>query len=307
MAKAAVEHNVHARVFPPKAQVAPLVRAKSQDPWDALRSEIQEWKAAGGSGEFWVRDDDATTPEPRLIELSDLCEREHIPLTLAVIPLPMSLELVEMISRRGHLTPIQHGFDHVNREGSTDRVKSEFPADRNEVEALRSIQLGWYVLSEAFGERALPVFCPPWGTMAPKFRDQLKHLGFTGYSGSRMSIELHRQGTTPEGMRLASAHVAVNRAQRSGGEPLSERRVLEVLTATVRAIRTDRANEPVGIMTHHWGVDETVRHFLMRLFDETRKAGATWVGAKELFCAPRPFASAEPLQSDPSLRSVATS
>lgn len=296
MAKMAVARNVHARVFPANRTVSAAWKApvaiKRRDPWEGLQHEIEAWKQAGGSGEFWVRDDDATNPEGRLIELVDLCEREAVPLTLAVIPLPMTLQLVELISKRKHLTPIQHGFDHQNRNSTSDQPKSEFPEERGAVEALRSIQLGWYVLTEAFGDRALPVFCPPWGTMASKFQDRLGDLGFIGYSGSRIAGELHRQGTRPEGLRLASAHVAVNRNRAQGGEELPEERILKTLTSVVRAIRLDGAIEPVGVMTHHWGVDEGVRHFLKTLFDTTRAAGATWVSARDLFTA-RPPASAQ--------------
>jgi hypothetical protein len=295
MAEFATMRNVHARVFPARIPAVPAPTAESakkQDPWATLQGEIEAWKAAGGSGRLWVRADDATSLEPRLMELVDLCEREAVPLTLAVIPLPMTLQLVELITER-KLTPIQHGFDHLNREPSADKAKSEFPPERGGVETMRSIQLGWYILSEAFGERALPVFCPPWGTMAPKFRDRLEGLGFKGYSGSRIGSELHRQGTSPAGLRLASAHVAVNRPRRDGGNDLAETRILETLAAVVRAVRTDGSNEAVGIMTHHWGVDEEVRRFLKRLFQTTRAAGATWVGARDLF-APTPILSAQP-------------
>jgi hypothetical protein len=293
MAEAATAHNVHARVFPAQRLASTSTstsRMPSLDPWDALQREIEEWKASGAAAAFWVRDDDATTPEPRLVELIELCEREAVPLALAIIPLPVTLELIELVSRHQHLVPIQHGFDHLNREPSADKVKSEFPAERGMVEVLRSIQLGRYILTDAFGERALPVFCPPWGMMAECFRERLPALGFTGYSGSRVASEIHRQGSAPAGLRLASAHAAVNRARPSGGRGLAEQQILETLTAVVQTIRLDRSNEPVGIMTHHWGVDESVRHFLKRLFDTTRAAGATWVSAKELF-APRPLSS----------------
>jgi hypothetical protein len=252
-----------------------------------------------------MRDDDATTAEPRLIELVNLCEQEAIPLTLAVIPLPMTLDLVGLISERPHITPIQHGFDHQNREVLVNQPKSEFPAARLSVEALRSIQLGWYILTEAFGERALPVFCPPWGTIAPKFRDRLQDLGFTGYSGSRIASEIHRRGTTPAGLSLAGAHVAINRPRGQRAATLPEERILETLTLAVRAIRLDGSDEPVGIMTHHWGVDESVRHFLKRLFDATRSAGATWVGAKQLFPT-RTVSNGPPLSASMDLGSASS-
>lgn len=292
MAASALAHNLHARVFPPKrartiqpapARAASTPRPRPQGALGTLMTEIEQWKAEGGSARFWVRDDDATTAEPRLVELVELCEREAVPLTLAVIPLPITTGLVDLIMSRSHLTPIQHGFDHQNRETSPDKPKSEFPEDRPAVEALRSIQLGSHVLGELFGARALPVFCSPWGTIAPKFLDRLSSLGFTGYSGSRSGSELHRRATTPRSLSHASCHVAVNRTRREGADELPEDRIVEILISVVRAVRADGSNEPVGIMTHHWGVDASVRDFLKRLFDATRDAGARWVTAQELF------------------------
>lgn len=287
MAQAAAGRNVHVQVYPALSPKAVAERKRRpvhrDDPWGSLRSEIEALKEETGNVTFWVRDDDGTVPSDRLIELIELCKREAVPLCMAVIPLPMTLDLVDLICSHPHVTPIQHGFDHNNRETVPDKPKSEFPSDRSSFEALRSIQLGWHVMNEAFGKRALPVFCPPWGTIAPKVRDGLPGLGFAGFSASRVAGEMHRRGNDPASLKHASAHVAVNKAKRDGSPPLGEQRILEVLAATVRAIRLDGSREPIGIMTHHWGVDEEVRDFLKRLFDTTRGAGANWQTAEELF------------------------
>jgi hypothetical protein len=288
IAEACVARNAHARVFPSKRATpievsVPRSRPKPVGAWQALSEEIEAWKAEGGAAQFWLRDDDATVVEPRLVELIDLCEQEGVPLAMAIIPLPMTPELVNLVSSRAHLTPIQHGFDHQNREPSSEKAKSEFPVERNPVETIRTIQLGWHILHEAFGARALPVFCPPWGTMADKFRGRLVDLGFKGYSGSRISGEIHRQGPPPAGLRLASAHVAVNLPHRNRKDVLPEERILQTLTEVIRGVRRDRVSEPIGIMTHHWGVDGEVRQFLQKVFSLTRDAGGTWTSSAELF------------------------
>lgn len=285
MAAAAANHNVHTHVFPAlklKAAAAPISRG-AQNAWAALRDEITALRDELGSADFWVRDDDATQPSQRLIDLIELCGTEEIPLAMAVIPLPMTLNLVELISRHSHVTPIQHGFDHQNRETNAEKPKSEFPDDRALNDAVRSIQLGWHVMNEAFGTRVLPVFCPPWGTLATAVRDRLPDLGFTGLSASRIAREIHRRGKEPAALTHASAHVAVNKRTRVDSPPLDEQRILETLATTISEIRKDRSNEPVGIMTHHWGVDGEVRDFLRRLFQATRAAGATWRSADTLF------------------------
>lgn len=286
MAKLFVARNMHARVFPPKvANEAEHARPRPsvpQGPWRDLQRELDLWRASGAEPKFWVRDDDATTAHAQLIELADLCERENVPLALAIIPLPMTLELVELVASRPNLTAIQHGFDHVNRQLASDQTKSEFPEDRDAVEVIRSIQLGAYVMKEALGHRTLPVFCPPWGTMAPKFRDRLQNMGFVGFSGSRTGREIHRRSMAPAaGLRLASAHVAVNRPR--VGEPLGDVNILATLVSLIRVLRLEGSDEPVGIMTHHWGVDGYVRDFLKQLFDVTRSAGGVWSDARTMF------------------------
>jgi hypothetical protein len=57
------------------------------------------------------------------------------------------------------------------------------------------------------------------------------------------------------------------------------------LASLVNAIRNDDSDpdEPIGIMTHAWGVDAGVRDFLRELFRVTRDAGAEWANARELF------------------------
>lgn len=297
IADACMAHDAHARVFPAKRPVSveagtPRQRPKQGGAWQELADEIAGWKAEGGAAQFWLRDDDATVVEPRLVELIDLCERERVPLAMAIIPLPMTQQLVDLVTSRAHLTPIQHGFDHQNREPSSENAKSEFPVARSAVESIRSIQLGWHILSEAFGARALPVFCPPWGTMADKFRERLADLGYKGYSGSRISGEIHRQGPAPAGLRLASAHVAVNLPHRNREEVLPEERILRTLTEVIRVVRRDRVNEPIGIMTHHWGVDEQVRQFLKKVFALTRDAGGQWTSSAELFTPAMPVSPA---------------
>jgi SAM-dependent methyltransferase len=301
MAKLFVERNIHARIFPPKvADEAGLARARAStrpDPWRDLQRELELWRDSGAKPKFWLRDDDATTARSQLVELADLCARENVPLTLAIIPLPVTLTLIELVAKSHNLTAIQHGFDHVNRQTAPDMVKSEFPDGRDLVEAVRSVQLGAYVMKEAFGERTIPVFCPPWGTMAANVRDSLQGLNFVGFSGSRTGREIHRRSMLPAaGLRLASAHVAVNRPRM--GEPLADVYILETLVSLIRAIRLEGSDEPIGIMTHHWGVDAYVRDFLKQLFDVTRATGGVWSDARTIFGVeplPRPQSVVSPL------------
>jgi hypothetical protein len=297
--------GVHARLHPaPEPLPAPepsTLAAPSPRPaiasvselgdggWALLRAEIRAWRETGRRARFWVRDDDAVTFTPELSELLQLCSEEQIPIALAVIPENAAQDLRDAVSGRPGVTVLQHGFDHKNRGGPRD--KSEFPAVRPFDEAVTSVRAGWKHISEQFGDQALPVFVPPWGTCSLAVRRRLPETGLSGYSPSPVgpfrADELCRRGGTRSsvGLSLAGTHLAVNRPVATDTSPLPISRHLAFLASLVNAVRSDDSDpeEPIGIMTHAWGVDAGVRDFLRELFRVTRDAGAEWANARELF------------------------
>jgi hypothetical protein len=305
MSRLVAGSGVYARFFPapqPTASAAEPVLRRTPAPrlhtpanalaagngWEMLHAEIEAWKASGQSARFWVRDDDAVTYTPELLELIELCGAENVPIALAVIPERARQDLKDAIVHRG-VTVLQHGFDHKNRSHTGE--KSEFPETRPLDEALGSVRDGWARLVDRFGNQAIPVFVPPWGTCSLAIRRGLPGARLSGYSGSPVGPfrpdELCRRGRakTSVGLSLVSTHLAVNRAQAGDVSPLPIGRYLTHLTNLVSAIRTDDADpdEPIGVMTHAWGVDAEVRDFLRELFRVTRDAGAEWADARNLF------------------------
>jgi hypothetical protein len=196
--------------------------------------------------------------------------------------------LVTLIADREEVTVLQHGFDHKNR--SPTKQSSEFPDERPLEEATAAVRSGWRLLTDKFGPQVIPVFVPPWGTCSKAVRELLPEMGFTGYSASQIGpfrpLEFCRRGgqRSTDGLFQASAHVAVNRATSEAVSELPTARVVTFLANLIRSIRdSDDPNEPIGIMTHAWGVDASVRAFLQELFYVTRGAGAEWVSGRELF------------------------
>jgi hypothetical protein len=94
--------------------------------------------------------------------------------------------------------------------------------------------------------------------------------------------------------------VAVNLPHRNRKDVLPEERILQTLTEVIRGVRRDRVSEPIGIMTHHWGVDGEVRQFLQKVFSLTRDAGGTWTSSAELFTQP-PATCLTHLRRDPGI------
>jgi hypothetical protein len=278
------------RPAPPSSRPAATTAAPAGDPdWAQLQAEIKAWRDSGHRARFWVRDDDAITSTPELSELIELCSKEEIPIALAVIPERAGQDLKDVVGDRPGVTILQHGFDHKNRGGPRD--KSEFPDARPFEEAMTSVRAGWKRLADHFGDQALPVFVPPWGTCSLAVRRRLPEVGLSGFSPSPVgpfrANELCRRGgrRSSVGLSLVGTHLAVNRAVASDKSPLPISRHLAFLASLVNAIRSDDADpdEPIGIMTHAWGVDAGVRDFLRELFRVTRDAGAEWANARELF------------------------
>jgi ubiquinone/menaquinone biosynthesis C-methylase UbiE len=288
IARLVQDHGIHTRFFPISPHSAPTQTASSND-WDKLLAEIDAWRASGHRPRFWIRDDDAEVYSDKLARLADLCGEEQVPLALAVIPARAAADLGLAVDRRSGITVLQHGFDHRNRSAPPGR--SEFPEERPVNDALDAVRLGWSKLRESFGDKAFPVFVPPWGNCSTELQRALPGLGIVGFSGGQVGpfhqAALWRRGIrrSAEGLTVASAHISVNRNKHGeSSEPPTGRHV-RFLTKLVRAIRSegDDRDEPIGIMTHAWGVDASVRDFLRQLFRKTRDGGAEWVSARDVF------------------------
>jgi hypothetical protein len=288
LAKCGSDLGIYPRFFPASRQKVPP-RAASAADWDRLRREIDAWQADGHRARFWIRDDDASKYSVGLAALVELCAAEAVPLALAVIPERATHDFADEISRRSGIMILQHGYDHRNR--STTKLSSEFPDERPIQEAIDAVRAGLNSLYQRFGDAVVPVFVPPWGTCSDAVRRRLREVGLIGFSGSQVGpfrpIESCRRGAprSSEGLSLASTHIALNRAKANDTSVLPKLRHLTFLSRLVQAIRTGSADqdEPVGVMTHAWGVDAAVRDFLGELVQVTRAAGAEWVGAGDLF------------------------
>lgn len=149
--------------------------------WPELLAELDRWALAGRRIELWLRDDDAIAPSAQLDRLAALSERFAVPVLLATIPLLAEEALARRLESAPLLFPCQHGVRHDNHAPAPQK-KAEVGGHRPADVVLHDIAQGWRRLRELFGNRALPVFVPPWNRIDPAIALALPEIGLAGLS-----------------------------------------------------------------------------------------------------------------------------
>ena len=86
--------------------------------WEPIEREVEAWKLASRTPQFWWRDDDARRPSAPLRRLFSLSNVHQVPVTLAVIPDVDLTDLAAEVRDRPLISVSQHGCEHVNRNKS---------------------------------------------------------------------------------------------------------------------------------------------------------------------------------------------
>lgn len=240
--------------------------------WDQLRRELDAWGAAGEAASLWWRDDDARRPGPNLDRLVALADT--VPLALAVVPADVVPELGEL-PENIHLLP--HGWRHANRAPEGEK-KSEFGPHRPAYDRLADVALGWTRLRHLFGDRAEPVFVPPWNRIDADFVPRLSNAGLAALSrfGPRAARE------AAPGLVEVNCHLDIIDWRSSRGF-VGESTALAALIAHLGARRTGTvdADEPTGVMSHHAVHDDGCWKFLDKLLAATAECpAARWLSVR---------------------------
>ncbi len=265
---------------PPRAPIVSVEQGARDDPrWQPLVDELSAWKRIGRTPRFWVRDDDATRENAKLEALYQVCATNRVTLACAAIPMSMEPSLIGWAKDKTWLVMLQHGFDHVNRAPAGASSSSEFPDTRDLGDALQAIRNGQELMA-AFGSALLPVFVPPWGTIAAQVTARLGEVGFSG-----VSIHYLRQAPWQDGITVTNTHVLLPRLTHQGWTFEIEVLVgqLTAALASVRARPGVDQREPIGINTHHLSVGGPELLALDSLVYITRSHGAEWPHPSELF------------------------
>jgi len=246
--------------------------------WDALAQSCSRVHDAGGTVEFWWRDDDATQAGAAIDRLLKLADRARVPIALAAIA-----DLAQP-SLFAELTPyacvLQHGCDHRNRAGPGEK-KNEFPAGEAIADALARLAASRERLARLAGARMLPVLVPPWNRLSAAL---LPHLAAAGFRGlSRYGGEA--DGVIATGLRQLDTHVDIidwhGGRVFAGEETVLGQAARAVASAPVEAAK---GRGPIGWLTHHACHDEAAWRFLERLFEASRHwPGVRWIAARDYF------------------------
>jgi hypothetical protein len=241
--------------------------------WDTLTAELDAWAAAGRTATLWWRDDDARRPGPALMRLVDLTAT--VPLALAVVPADAEAGLADLPA---HVSFLPHGWRHANHAAEGAK-KSEFGPERPGFDRLADVALGWTRLRHLFGDRARPVFVPPWNRIEPDFVPRLANAGVVALS--RFGPRQQREAAP--GLAEVNVHVDIVDWRGSRGF-VGESAALGALVAHLGARRGGQvdADEPTGVMTHHAVHDVACWEFLEELLAATAgTTAARWLSADD--------------------------
>jgi hypothetical protein len=238
----------------------------------AATAELVRWRDEGLILPVWWRDDDAVAPTPALEQLLELAGRFQAPLHLAVIPEPATSELAERL-RTASAFVLTHGWRHANH-ASRDQKKAEFESDRPLAVMVQEIAAGRQRLDELFGDKALPVFTPPWNRIAPDVVEALPAIGFAAIS----TFTPRQAKFAADGLLQVNTHLDPV-AWKSGGGLVDPSLLDSQLARELEARRTGSADneEPYGLLTHHLVQDDATWTFIA-VFLETLMASdaARW-------------------------------
>jgi len=240
--------------------------------WSALRDELARWARDGAVARLWLRDDDAVTITPALERLVGLCAAHCVPYLIAAVPSDADQTLAAYLSGQQLAEVATHGWSHHNH---ADNTKTEFPVERPVADIVRDLSNARARIETLFGEKAVPIFVPPWNRMAPEAAALLPQSGFRAISA------LGRERKPHEHVQTINVHLDIIdwRGSRGGRNPADL--ISELTDHLAWARQNDRS--AIGILTHHLVHDAAAWSFLEELFAETVGHPAVrWVRASEL-------------------------
>lgn len=190
---------------------------------------------------FWWRDDDAEVSSPALDRLLDLSARAGVPVGLAVIPGHLDSSLAVRINATSGIDVLVHGWIHRNHAGEGEPA-TEYPRSRRVAEVRDELARGLAVLRQAFPQRTLPVFVPPWNRFPPELEDVLVECGYAGLSSASANRAPHAGSAS-----LRCAHGDLNIVAAPATACGAQIKGAALVAKNIRA----GERGPFGVVTHH--------------------------------------------------------
>ncbi|WP_420586314.1 polysaccharide deacetylase family protein [Ruegeria sp.] len=245
--------------------------------WSPLDSELNLWRAQGLALPLWWRDDDAVSQTPQLEKLSKLSESLDLPVHLAVIPRDADAGLSEYIAQHPVLTPVVHGWAHLNHAPQEEK-KSEFRLHRPIEVILADARAGLEHLQGKF-DTLCPMFVPPWNRIAPEAVRELPSLGYR-----IISTATPRTTRNPApGLEQINTHLDPIDWRGTRGL-IAPDKLIALTTTLLRDRREGRADntEPFGVLTHHLVHDQDIWTFTETLLRRLLNGpGVVWTAVHD--------------------------
>lgn len=271
--------------------------ADMADARKALDEELSAWAAAGRTASLWWRDDDAIAGTPALTQLLELAEKFSAPLAIAVVPRLAEDSLLQMIRQTRNVTPIVHGYAHINHAPPAEK-QAEFGAHRNSAVMCAELAKGLSLLRDMFGEKLLPILAPPWNRLDHALAAQLPALGYRGVSAFRPAPNrMPAPGLIQTNCHIDAIDWHTGRAQRCADSVMAELAALLRIRRLYPGIPSGTLvlgkplpvgfapEEPTGILTHHLVQEADAWLFLSQLLHVIAPHCRPGGGARWLTCA----------------------
>ena len=239
---------------------------------EKLEGELAQWREAGLSPRFFLRDDDAIDNTPALARLDALTREYDIPLLLAVIPEPAKPALARAVANRRLITPAVHGYRHVSHSPKGEKV-CELGTHRPIEIVLGELAEGRRKLETMFDREISAILVPPWNRIHDGVRDRVGEAGFAAVSAHGWT------DATP--VRMINAHVDVIH-WKGGHKGRQACWVFHNIACNLEIARA-RGGDPIGILLHHLDHDDQAWAVSEQIFGWTRnQPGIEWVAADRL-------------------------
>lgn len=242
--------------------------------WAPLISALDGWQAEGRVARFWLRDDDAVEPTPALDRLLNICGRQGVPATLAVIPARAREVLATHLKGRGSIEIALHGWSHENH-APADQKKQELGSHRPADIVLGELAEGVQRLSALFDGQFVPVLVPPWNRIDTAL---LPHLGSVGVTG--LSVFGPEKASA---LPVVNTHADIMDWHGTRGC----RPAPDIVACIVERLGEMESGGAMGLLTHHLVHDEAAWAFIDGVLAATAGHPACrWCGLRELLPVP---------------------
>ena len=248
--------------------------------WDAIRRELDIWEEQKRTASFWWRDDDAKDVTDRLSRMMKIAQSFNITVGLSVIPLGHKPKLRDFVFSEKNLAVLVHGYAHVNYARARQH-KSEIGGERPLPDIVEDLLQGIQISRRAFGQKLLPVMVPPWNQISTRAIQQLPDLGYVGFSTwkPRPIVEAHPL--------LVQVNTHLDMIDwRHDRKVKDEARIIGLLLRKLRWRRANpvRAQEPLGLLTHHALWSREKEQIVVNMLRTTKThPAARWISPRVAF------------------------